>query len=212
MKSTDLDFTTCLHKRFVELFSVEQLDGMRVNKGKSGTLLENIMGIVPEGRLRDLEDCEMKSYKEGESIAITMIPSLLEEIYNQVSFLESSLCKKISKILFIRIDKTNADVGEWFYENINLVDLISNAVLFDRIQKEYHTIITEIKRRIDTDEKIGTINGDGLKSVSRAYLQIRTKDNIPYHPMRFNGKVISGKSYAFYFRNLFVREIIETII
>ena len=87
MNSTEVDFNNILNKPFSSIFSSEELVDIIKNKGKAGTLLESKLGVIPEGKFRDFKDCEMKSYKVGESIAISMLSHLIEEIYNEVPFI-----------------------------------------------------------------------------------------------------------------------------
>ena len=202
-----------INKPFCEIFSKKELNNAVENKGKSGTLLEKTLGLVSNASyLPDLIDMEIKTQSKNESIAISMISSHINNIMSNVSFVESWIYKKIKRMLFVKIDKNHIK-EYWKYIYYKVIDLDEDADLFKRLEYEFNNIKRQMIYLISKGEKLKTINGDyitGLKS--NAYLQIRTKDNKPYHPIRYNNIIISDKNYAFYFRNFFVREIIETSI
>jgi hypothetical protein len=187
------------------------------DKGKTGKLFESICGLDPSSKLVDLEDAEVKTYKKGQPIAISMLQHMLPEITKSVKFSESLLCKKIERTLFVSVNKENNNPIEWFFDEFYLMDLQEQSELFKKLEQEYKIISDIIKFRYDNDKMLSTINGDGTKSkTSKSYLQIRTKDNKDsngnYHSTIYNGKIIGKRYYAFYFRNLFAREIIETTV
>ena len=63
---------------------------------------------------------------------------------------------------------------------------------------DYENICKQIKAACDAGKPISTINGK--------YLQIRTKDTTPYHPItsKFYNHILSDKNRAFYFRKDFI--------
>ena len=74
-----------------------------------------------------------------------------------------------------------------------------------QLKEDYNYICSELKKAVESDSELHTINGK--------YLQIRTKDSAPYHPIitKTYNKVISDKNRAFYFQKSFMNDI-KTVI
>jgi DNA mismatch repair protein MutH len=200
-----------LNKPFPEIFTEEELDDVVKNKGKSGILLEKAIGLLPDSSfLPDLKDMEIKTNSGRESIAISLISSHIDEIMNGISFKDSWIYTKINRFLYIYVDKSK-DYKQWEYKHYRIIDINEITNLYERLESEFNYIIKQIIQLVNSGKQLTTINGDNS---SAAYFQIRTKDsrggNGFYHPIKYKGNRISDKNYAFYFRNLFVRQVIET--
>ena len=201
-------------KKFNEIFSSDDL--IR-NKGKVGQLVEKFLGISPGNRNLDFVDGELKTFKckakckvnfievDGteeeescispkETLAITQISTNNIADYLSLDFEETGLYKKIQRILFVPVNK-EAREEEWYIPSVKLV--ATTQEYRKKIKEDFEYIISEIKRM----DKIKTITGPNK------YLQIRSKDSQPYKPIFFNGKQLSNKNYAFYFKKEFIQEI-----
>lgn len=216
MKFSDIEkkLNECIDKPFKELFNETDLVDVIKNKGKSGQLLEKHCGIENGNSLIDLEDMEVKSFKCGESIAITQVSSHIDDVMNEIDFKDSWVYQKIRTVLFTEVDKSDSKPENWKYRNYKIVSLDENEELLKRLDKEFKNICTQVKDSVANGGQIHTFNGDGINTrASKALIQIRTKDSKPYHPISFAGVQVSSKNYAFYFRNKFVKEVIlETIV
>ncbi|WP_300621057.1 MutH/Sau3AI family endonuclease [uncultured Fusobacterium sp.] len=201
-------------KKFNEIFSSDDL--IR-NKGKVGQLVEKFLGISPGNRNLDFVDGELKTFKckakckvnfievDGteeeescispkETLAITQISTNNIADYLSLDFEETGLYKKIQRILFVPVNK-EAREEEWYIPSVKLV--ATTQEYGKELKEDFEYIISEIKRM----DKIKTITGPNK------YLQIRSKDSQPYKPIFFNGKQLSNKNYAFYFKKEFIQEI-----
>lgn len=201
-------------KKFNEIFSSDDL--IR-NKGKVGQLVEKFLGISPGNRNLDFVDGELKTFKckakckvnfievDGteeeescispkETLAITQISTNNIADYLSLDFEETGLYKKIQRILFVPVNK-EAREEEWYIPSVKLV--ATTQEYGDELKEDFEYIISEIKKM----GKIKTITGPNK------YLQIRSKDSQPYKPIFFNGKQLSNKNYAFYFKKEFIQEI-----
>ena len=161
------------------------------NKGGRGLWVEEQLGMKQSSQLNDFEDGELKAFKEGQTIAVTMVQHCLNEILDRgVSYSESNVGKKLNNVLFVKFAKT----GEF------VKSLVSNSQthreLHYKLSQDYNYICEEIRRRYDNNEELNTING------SNKLLQIRTKANKNklgnYVPLEYNGKRLKNKGMAFY--------------
>ena len=78
--------------------------------------------------------------------------------------------------------------------------------IYDMIEEDFEFIGEEIQSRWLDDKELSTITG--LNGV----LQIRTKDSKDrhgnYHPIKWEGKEISNKGYAFYLTGKYIKSLI----
>ena len=161
------------------------------NKGSRGQLLELALGIPNSSKLTDLVDGELKSYTKGESIAVTQLRHALPEVMNKTPFNESKLGIKIARTLYVAFDRDNNFLGTATHTETNKL-----------IEEDYNEICEQIR---NTD-KLKTITG------KNGVLQIRTKDSKDrhgnYHPIKWEGKEISNKGYAFYLTANYAKNIV----
>ena len=170
------------------------------NKGGRGLWVEEQLGMKQSSQLNDFEDGELKAFKEGQTIAVTMVQHCLDEILDRgVSYSESNVGKKLYNVLFVKFAKT----GEF------VKSLVSNSQthreLHYKLSEDYNHICEEIRRRYDNNEELTTING------KHKLLQIRTKASKTklgnYVPLEYNGKRLKDKAMAFYLTRTFEKSI-----
>lgn len=193
---------------FIELFTEDTMAGIVRDKGRAGKLLKRALGLANTTSNRDFEDGELKTNKcdaNGkplETIAITQISSHIDDLIAAVPFEETWVYEKISNMLYIPVCK-NGVPYEWFFLPSIHINLQSDKykVIMTQLKKDYEYICAEIKRACENGEMLSTINGK--------YIQIRTKDSAPYHPItsKTYGRVVSDKNRAFYFKTDFINAI-----
>ena len=83
------------------------------NKGGRGQLLELALGISNSSSLCDCVDGELKSFTQGESIAVTQLKHVLPEIIGDdfKTFSESKVGIKLRNTLYIGFDRENNYLG-----------------------------------------------------------------------------------------------------
>lgn len=191
---------------FGELFSKSDL----ANKGRSGQLLELALGLNLSNKHLDFDNGELKSFKchkdgrPAETIAITQILSHIEDLISQKPFKESWIFQKISNVLYVPIGKDSDNPSDWVLlpeVHLNLTDE-SCADILKQLEEDYNLICSKIRQYCDAGKNIHTISGK--------YLQIRSKDSVPYHPIFSSSynRYISDKNYAFYFKTDYVKMLL----
>ncbi len=199
---------------FGELFSPADMNMIIINKGKTGQLLELALGMHLSSSNLDFEDGELKTNKcdsygnPRETVFITQISSIIDELINEKTFEETHLYEKISNILYVPVCK-DGDPRKWmFLPSIN-IDLSTSkfAALRDIWRDDYYSICRQLKNHIETsaDGYVHTSNGK--------HIQVRSKDardsSGNYHPIYSNtyGRYVSDKNHAFYFQKQFVYDV-----
>ena len=170
------------------------------NKGGRGLWVEEQLGMVQSSQVNDFDDGELKAFKEGQTIAVTMLQHCLDEIFDRsVSYSESNVGKKLYNVLFVKFAKT----GEF------VKSLVSNSQihreLHYKLSEDYNYICEKIRERYNNNQELNTINGPNK------LLQIRTKANKnrlgKYVPLEYNGKRLKDKAMAFYLTRTFEQSI-----
>ena len=195
-------------KPFRELLAGHPAD-LITNKGHAGQLLERYIGLSLGNTLIDFEDGELKTNKTAangtplETIAVTQISTVIDQLIGKpcTPFRQSSVYKKLENLVVVPVVK-EGDCGSWYLLDVYQIDMRKDPVLFERFEHDYHTICHGLRERVEAGEFIGTTSGH--------YLQVRTKDSKPYHPIRSKiyQRSISSKNYAFYLQKSFVRDIL----
>ena len=169
----------------------EALPKPRKNKGVRGQLLEIALGIPNSSKLTDLVDGELKSFTKGESVAVTQLRHTLPEVFNKTPFNQSKLGIKISRTLYVAFDRNNNFLGTATHTETNPL-----------IEEDYNDICDFIRNT----ERLHTFTG------RNGILQIRTKDskdrNGNYHPIKWEGREISNKGFAFYLTGKYAKQIV----
>lgn len=195
---------------FGQLFSQTDMNMIIKNKGKTGQLLELSLGMQLSNTNLDFENGELKTNKCNsagkpmETVFITQISSIIDELIQEFTFERTHLYEKIRNILYVPVCKEGDPIDWMFMPSIH-VDLESYkyARLKDILRNDYYLICRQLRHHIETspDGFIHTSNG--------YYMQIRSKDSKPYHPIYSNyyRDIVSNKNHAFYFQKQFVYDI-----
>ncbi len=170
------------------------------NKGGRGLWVEEQLGMKQSSQLNDFEDGELKVFKEGQTIAVTMVQHCLNEIIEKkVSYSDSNVGKKLNNVLFVKFAKSGR-----FVKSL-VSNLQTHQELHIKLREDYDFICNEICRRYDNNEELNTING------KHKLLQIRTKASKTklgnYVPLEYNGKRLKDKAMAFYLTRTFEQNI-----
>lgn len=182
-----------------------------INKGSVGQIIERAIGIDLSSDLLDFENGELKSNKflgraPAETLAVTQIGHVLNEIHAEISWVKSSVLKKITSFIFLPIHKDASDPDNWIVGRAVHFSEKDYPVQYEKLGNDYEQIGMEIRKIMSGTGSLHTTNG------SNDYLQIRTKDskdkNGSYHPVKFHGRELSNKSYAFYLRPHFLNAVL----
>ncbi|HOV27712.1 MAG TPA: MutH/Sau3AI family endonuclease [Pseudobacteroides sp.] len=194
-------------KRFDSFLPQDVLMDLRTNKGNVGQLLERLIGLANTSSILDFEDGELKTNKcdsRGkplETMFITQIASSIDEILRKRRFEETHLYNKIKNLLYVPVSKEGNE-GDWFILPIAHVNLSDSrcSILRSQLEADYYSIADQLLCHIQTspDGFIHTSNGE--------FIQIRSKDSMPYHPIysMIVGREVSNKNHAFYFKKKFM--------
>jgi len=195
-------------RRFGDLFAGHPND-LRTNKGHAGQLLLRYIGLKLDCNLCDFEDGELKTNKAlpcctpVETMFITQISEQIDTLVGQSSipFDRSALFQKIRNLVYLPVVKESQDPADWYYVKCVRVRVDPGSQLFGKLQADYDAIRQGLKKHIATshDGFIHTTNGPN-------YIQVRSKDSMPYHPIyaQTYGRHISNKNHAFYFMKSFM--------
>ena len=184
-----------------------------VNKGIVGQIIEKEIGLDLSSDLLDFEDGELKSNKflhgkPSETLAVTQVGHILPEIQSEIAWPNSKVLKKISSFIFLPIHKDNPKPSAWVIGRATHFSKDNYPEQYAKIASDYTEISRQIKDVIETSGQLHTFNGPNQ------YLQIRTKDSRDaagnYHPVKFQGKTLSDKNYAFYLRPHFLNSILNS--
>lgn len=196
--------------RFGELFSPSDMNMIIINKGKTGQLLELSLGMHLSSSNLDFEDGELKTNKcdslgnPRETVFITQISSVIDELIQERPFEQTHLYEKISNILYVPVCK-DGDPRNWMFLPSIHIDLSSPRYreLRNIWRADYYSICKQLKHHIENsaDGFIHTSNGQ--------HIQVRSKDSQPYHPIYSEtyGRYVSNKNHAFYFQKQFVYDV-----
>ena len=193
-----------------EYLTPGQLEGIKINKGKSGQLLELTIGLNLSNTTLDFEDGELKTNKcnssgqPQETMFITQTSSMIDELLEEKEFKQTKLYKKLNHLLYVPISK-DGEPADWMYLPCIEVDLSlpKYSELSAQLEADYYSICQQMNQQL---QKSSTAT---LHTVSGKFIQIRTKDSKPYHPIysKKYGRTISDKNRAFYFKKEFMRYI-----
>ena len=171
----------------------------KTNKGKRGQLLELALGIANTSKLTDCVDGELKSFTQGESIAVTQLKHILPQIFANIPIYRTKLGIKTQQTLFVGFDRDNNFIGS------TTLTPESDPKHFEQLEQYFHDICDAILDAYYDKKELHTVTGrNGL-------LQIRTKDSKykgKYHPIIWKGQQLSDKGFAFYLTGKFGRELL----
>ena len=171
----------------------------KTNKGKRGQLLELALGIANTSKLTDCVDGELKSFTQGESIAVTQLKHILPQIFANIPIYRTKLGIKTQQTLFVGFDRDNNFIGS------TTLTPESDPKHFEQLEEDFHDICDAILTAYYDKKELHTVTGrNGL-------LQIRTKDSKykgKYPPIIWKGQQLSDKGFAFYLTGKFGRELL----
>ncbi|MFW6016009.1 MAG: MutH/Sau3AI family endonuclease [bacterium] len=200
-----------INKPFKEFLSDEQLTGIRINKGLTGQLLEIQLGLENTSYNLDFEDGELKSNKvdiDGkplETMFIKQISNMVDDLLSEKDFYETELYLKLRHLLYVPVYKGNrknrVHRTEWRLLPYIHIHLQNHPEILSQLEGDYYSISRQMKNQLAISQEafIHTCNGK--------FIQIRTKDSKPYHPIfsETYERYISNKNYAFYFKKEFIK-------
>lgn len=210
LKEAQSKILTICNIPFSKLFDESDFPMIIKNKGKTGQLLEMALGKKLDNCNLDFEDGELKSNKcdvQGkplETVFITQIASVIDELLEEKPFEKTHLYEKISNILYVPVCKVG-NPHNWMFLDAIHIDLSnpSFSSLLKTWENDYYSICKQLRNHIETsrDGYIHTSNG--------THIQVRSKDSKPYHPIYSNTykRNVSNKNHAFYFQKQFVFDI-----
>ena len=185
----------------------------QINKGGTGQNLMLKIGLTLTSDLLDTTDGEIKSTKfvnnkPKETVAVSQLQHLLEEIVNKIDWNQSSLYEKLYRTIYVPVHKDSKDPLDWYYGEPVLIEHSKINDLSMGLKEDYEFIASQIREIIRNNQQIHTINGPN------SFLQIRTKANKSkstgkYTPMIYKGHQLSDKYYAFYLRKKFLNKIFK---
>lgn len=199
---------------FREYLSPTQVEDamMIINKGCTGQLLELTIGLNLSNTTLDFEDGELKTNKCDrfgkplETMFITQTASIIDELLSKKNFQDTKVYQKLRRLLYVPISK-DGNPGDWMYLSPIQVDLSlpKYAALAQQLEADYYNICSQMIQQL-SESATAT-----LHTVSGEFIQVRTKDSKPYHPIQSDlyRRQISDKNRAFYFKKEFMKYITE---
>lgn len=189
-------------KPFREIFK-DHPEDLRTNKGHAGQLLLKHIGLKLDSDLCDFEDGELKTNKADpsgqprETMWITQISKNIDALLcNPASpFIRSPLYHKVRNLIYLPVVKNSELAGDWYFVRVVHVQAEPGTPLFTQLEEDYEAICGQLRAAVSSgDGFIHTANGH--------YIQVRSKDSIPYHPIWSDmlGRPVSNKNHAFYFQ------------
>ena len=185
---------------------------LKLNKGRTGQLLELTIGLNLSNTTLDFEDGELKTNKCDrygkplETMFITQTASIMDELLSRRDFYHSKLYKKLEHLLYVPISKDGPQ-SEWMFLPCIEIDLSHPmyADLADQLEYDYYDICEQFNDMLQISPT------STLHTASGRFIQIRTKDSKPYHPIysEIYHREVSDKNRAFYFKKEFMKYIVE---
>ena len=177
------------------------------NKGHVGQLLELYLGLKLGTSHTDFEDGELKTNKTkadgkpAETIYVTQVASQIDKLLSPEvgSFDDSLFFLKITRLVIVQVIKVGPEAN-WRFGHVYFINLASDQDLKEKLRLDYDSIRRQLREHIlnSQDGFIHTSSGE--------YVQIRSKDSKPYHPI-FSAalrRMVSDKNHAFYFKKDFM--------
>ena len=176
---------------------------IRKNKGRTGQLLETaVLHLGLSNRHLDFEDGELKSNKvksdgsPDETMFICqiskMFDSLMEENLEPCS---TDIYDKIRNMIYVAVDKSSTSEMDWRIHHCKLVkeDDERFSEFYKQCAKDILNIFSQVRKSLSNSNNM-------LHTTSEKYLQIRTKDTKPYHPIYSDvfSRNVSDKNFAIY--------------
>lgn len=192
--------------------SVFQDTMLKLNKGRTGQLLELTIGLTLSNTTLDFEDGELKTNKcdrSGnplETMFITQTSTIMDEILSNKNFYQTKLYTKLQHLLYVPISKEGPQ-SDWMFLPCVEVDLTNRVYheLCIQLENDYNNICEQFNHMLQSSSTAM------LHTASGQFLQIRTKDSKPYRPIysEIYQRKVSDKNRAFYYKKDFMRYIVS---
>jgi len=207
-------------KRFGDFMPPSRLAALRgggnINKGMVGQVLEQVLGVGNSTRTLDLADGELKTHKSTpagvpqETVAVTMVSTIIDEMYDHRLFRETRVYKKLNRTIFVPAYRDrSAKPEDWMFLRPVFVELDTELWwgVREALHKDYDSICRHTKACFTSGDRM--LHGTPAPG---HILQIRTKDSEPYSPIYSErvGRYVSNKNYAFYLTKGFIDLIHKT--
>lgn len=157
---------------FSKLFKPEDMQTIIKNKGKSGQQLELALGKKLDSANTDFENGELKTNKcdrNGkplETIFVTQISSVIDELLQKRKFEGTHLYEKINNMLYVPVCKVGSPDDWRFLEPVHIdLSLPKYSHLLDIWRADYYSICDQLIEHIEnsSDGFIHTSNGHHLQ-------------------------------------------------
>ncbi len=210
LEEAKLALDPIVNRRLSDFVTEEQMKDIIRAKGRTGQLMEIVLGLKNTNATLDFVDGELKTNKcdkygkPMETMFITQISTIIDDLVSEKDFYGTHLYRKISNLLYVPINKEGTP-SEWVilpYAHVNL-DEDKYKELRTQLESDYYSICRQLKTHIET-------SSDGyIHTSSGTYIQIRSKDSKPYSPIFSStyDRYVSNKNHAFYFKKEFIRYI-----
>jgi len=185
------------------------------NKGDRGQLLELALGIDNSSNLTDMVDGELKSFTQGESIAVTQLSHCIPEILKGVSFHNSKVGKKLERTLYVGFDSNNNFLGS---DELNQT---TDKEHYRQLEEDYNFICDKIRTAHQLKIELNQLEGQPIRRGKLSHtitgknglLQIRTKASKnskgEYVPQMCEDVTLNANSkMGFYLCGKFGRELL----
>jgi len=194
-------------------FDYSKLPKPGKNKGDRGQLFETALGIKNGSDLTDLINGELKSFTEGESIAVTMLRHCLLEIINDsVEFEDSKVYKKLKQTIYVGFDRKGN------FLKSKTISEQNSPEHYQQLREDFDFIAKNLRIAVDLGfelDQLGFVNRKGEPSHTitgpNGLLQIRTKASKTkgkdYKPLTLAGVTLNNKGMAFYLCGQFGRNL-----
>jgi DNA mismatch repair protein MutH len=142
---------------FGELFSEKDIENIIVNKGRTVQLLELALGMKLSNSNLDFEDGELKTNKwdrngkPKETVFITQIGTIIDELITEKPFEETHLYSKIDNMLYVPVCK-DGEPNTWMFLPSIHIDLTKQhfSSLREIWRQDYYSICKQLKHHIET--------------------------------------------------------------
>ena len=143
---------------------------MKINKGKTGQLLELTIGLELSNTPLDFEDGELKtnkcdrSGKPLETMFITQIASIIDELLAKRKFQETKLYKKFQRLLYVPISK-DGNPEDWMYLPPIQIDLSLPKYQFlaQQLESDYYDICDQLNQQLSESNRSTLGNSPGRR-------------------------------------------------
>jgi DNA mismatch repair protein MutH len=202
------------NKPFKEIF-INHPEDLRTNKGNVGQLLLLHIGLKLDSAQCDFEDGELKTNKAApngmprETMFVSQISNAFPTLVSNppTPFEQSYFHQKTRNLLYLPTVKDAPLVADWYFSRVIHIQSFPGSKLFEVLRREYDAICESLRYQIEhgSDGMIHTTNGPS------EYVQIRTKDSKPYHPIYSpsHKRYVSTKNCAWYFMKGFMEDAIR---